>query len=441
MREDRARLASPAALAPECPTPQQGFVRPVRLHLGLVRNPLAQPDQLEPCHTVTASSMSNRSVPRWRLYATRPWAAVFVAVLAVGFILWRAVSGYVRAASLLVRLSDPTNQSVLARVGRHTVAAHDLDSRGSRARLYLPTGVERPPGMVLVHGVHWRGIDEPRLQRFARALAESGYAVLTPEVSALCDYKVEPASIDTIGEAARVLASRLGVRRVGLMGFSFAGGLALLSASDPRYSSSIAFVVAVGAHDDLGRVLRFFVSNEALRPDGTTLQRQAHPYGPAVVLYSHVEDFFPVDDLPIARDALRSWLHEEFDAARARASALSPEAAATMKHVFDRDTAALTAVLRAEIERLEPTFVAVSPSGRLREVHVPLFLLHGAGDSVIPPSETEWIVHDASPYMVRDVLVTDAIEHVELEKNTPLAHELALLRFVRDMLHAADAWR
>jgi pimeloyl-ACP methyl ester carboxylesterase len=266
-------------------------------------------------------------------------------------------------------------------------------------------------------------------------------AVLTPEIRELCDYRIEPASIDTLGVAAQALSAKLGGKRVGVMGMSFAGGLALVAAADPRYASSFAFVVAVGAHDDLGRVLRFFTSNEAPRPDGTTLHLGAHPYGPIVLLYAHAEDFFPPADLPAARDTLRLWLHEDFDGARRQSAALSPEAAALMKHVFERDTRALAPTLNAEIDRLRPGFAAVSPSAHLASIHVPVFLLHGAGDTVVPSSETEWLAHDTPPGMLRQALVSRAIEHVELEAKTDLGDELALVHFMSGVLDAADAER
>ena len=343
--------------------------------------------------------------------------ALAVGLLLALAVLWRPASAHLRAASFLVRFTDPDAHSLLTDTRRHAVAEQSFTLAGGRARLYLPADVPLAdaPGVVVVHGVHCKGIDEPRLQRFARTMAATGVVALTPEVAELCDYRVDPTSIDTIGEAARALSERLGGRRVGVLGMSFAGGLSLIAATDPRYAPSFAFVVTVGAHDDLGRVLRFFTTSEAPRPDGTTVHLQAHAYGPAVVLYSHVEDFFPQADVETARDALRAWLHEDFDGARARALPLSPEAAATMERVFDRDSAALAPALRAEIERLEPTFAAVSPDAHLAGVHVPVYLLHGAGDSVIPSTETEWLAHDAPPAMVRGVLVSRAIEHVELE--------------------------
>jgi pimeloyl-ACP methyl ester carboxylesterase len=221
------------------------------------------------------------------------------------------------------------------------------------------------------------------------------------------------------------------------MGLSFAGGLSLVAATDPRYAPSFAFVVAVGAHDDLGRVLRFFTSNESPRPDGTTFKLQAHDYGQVVLVYSHVEDFFPPADVPLARDALRSWLHEDFDAARARAQALSPEAATRMTQIFQHSPE-LAPALDAEVARLSSQLAAVSPSAHLADLRVPVFLLHGAGDRVIPSSETEWLAHDTPRGLLRAALISPAIEHVELEGKPGLGDELALVHFMGDVLDAAD---
>ncbi|MGD0526629.1 MAG: alpha/beta hydrolase [Polyangiaceae bacterium] len=363
-------------------------------------------------------------------------------VLAALVVLWRPASAHVRAASLLARFTDPDAHGLLADAARHPVAVTDFPLAGTRGRLYVPSDVDvargtHVPGVVIVHGVHWKGIDEPRLQRFATTIAASGVAVLTPEIRELCDYRIDPASIDTIGASAQALAARLGGAPVGVMGLSFAGGLSLIAATEPRYASSFAFVVAVGAHDDLGRVLRFFTSNESPRPDGTTLHIQAHDYGQVVLVYSHVEDFFPAADVPVARDTLRSWLHEDFDDARARAAALSPEAGAFMKQIFDHSPA-LAPLLDAEVARLAPQLAAVSPSAHLAGIRVPVFLLHGAGDRVIPSSETEWLAHDTPRGMLRAALVSPAIEHVELESGTSLADELALVHFMGDVLDAAD---
>jgi dienelactone hydrolase len=379
------------------------------------------------------------STSRW---ATRRSAFGALLLTVALTLLWQPASAHVRAASLLVRVSDAEARGWLADVANHPVVVSEVNEEsvpgGSRARLYLPADVTHPPGVVVVHGVHWKGIDEPRLGAFARAIAGTGVAVLTPEIRELCDYRIDPASIETIGESARMLSTRLGGQRVGLMGLSFAGGLSLVAASDPRYADALAFVVSLGAHDDLGRVLRFFVTDEAPRPDGSTLHIHAHDYGTVVLEYSHADDFFPPQDVEPARAALRSVLHEDLETARELAKALSPASREKMGHILAHDTASLAPELLAEIARLEPRFAAVSPAAHLSHLRVPALVLHGASDTLIPPSEAEWLAHDVPAPMLREALVSRAIEHVGLENDTGLGDRLALVHFMSDVLEAAD---
>src|SRR5262245_12280541 len=177
--------------------------------------------------------------------------AVVLSLLVVLALCIRPAVAHVRAASLLLRFADEHAAGGLADMGRHAVdeeqASLDTAFGPTRARLYIPRDAEGAPGLVLVHGVHRLGIDEPRLIRFSRAIASSGVVVMTPEVKEIADYRVDPRSVDTIGAAAALLDRRLGAGKAGVMGMSFAGGLALMAAADPRFSSSIGFVVAVGA--------------------------------------------------------------------------------------------------------------------------------------------------------------------------------------------------
>jgi hypothetical protein len=57
---------------------------------------------------------------------------------------------------------------------------------------------------------------------------------------------------------------------------------------------------------------------------------------------------------------------------------------------------------------------------------------------LIPPSEAEWLARDIPRSMLRADLVSAAIEHVNLEQNTSVIDELALVHFMGDVLDAAD---
>jgi hypothetical protein len=166
---------------------------------------------------------------------------VVFSVTAVGFS--RPVSIHLRAMSVLLRFADPDAKGFGVRFAQHPITTEmgtaEVGAQSFRYRIYKPSDVATPPGMVLLCGVHHLMIDEPRLVNFSRALAGAGIEVMTPELKQLADYHVVPQTIDVIGLSARVLKEKLGAPKVGMLGLSFAGGLALLTAGRPEYAGNI----------------------------------------------------------------------------------------------------------------------------------------------------------------------------------------------------------
>jgi dienelactone hydrolase len=371
------------------------------------------------------------------------WAFVGLLAVATAALELPAADSELRAVSLLLRIADPGDASALAHYGVHAVeqsSVFTLNEGKTRARVYRPVGVEHAPGMVIVHGVHRLGIDEPRLVAFARDIAASGIVVLTPELRDVADYRITPASIAPIGEAARELAQMTGATQVSVMGLSFAGGLAMLAAADPRWSPFISSVVSVGGHDDLQRVTTFFATDEIPRPDGTVEGRAGNEDGALVLVYAHPEDFFPAADVAGAREAIRLHLWEQPRESDAVAAKLSPTARATLKLLFEHKKDAVRQELLASIAKYSAEMAAVSPHGHLQTLRADVLLLHGSEDSVIPAVETEWLAHDADPHVV-DALITPLLTHVDVGKQPPLRERLQLVHFMADMLSEANGER
>jgi pimeloyl-ACP methyl ester carboxylesterase len=299
--------------------------------------------------------------------------------------------------------------------------------------------VSHPPGIILLHGIKKEGIDEPRMINFGRVLAGAGIEVMTPVLEDLADYRVTPATIDTIGDAAVVLCATMHRPKVGIMGLSFAGGLALLAADRPQFADKIAFVAAVGAHDDMTRVARFFAANMIEKPDGSAVTLKAHEYGALILAYSHPEDFFPAKDVPIATVALRQWIWEQPADSMKTAEALSPAGKQELDMLLHHRGDLQQTFLR-EVERHHGEMDAVSPHSHLSELHVPVFLLHGATDTIIPSSETLWLAKDVPPGDLRKVLISRAMNmiHVDGEHPVTLSEKMALVDFMAGLLKAAD---
>ena len=342
--------------------------------------------------------------------------------------------------SLLARMAH--QQTWMTRLHTHPYQIQVLKFQTSdgqvRAKLYVPDDVQYPPAMVLVHGLHQLGMEEPRLVDFAKALSEAGIEVLTPQVDALADYRVEPHSIDLIGHSVQELAERTHGGQVGVLGLSFAGGLALMAAADPKYADRIAYVAAVGAQDDLQRVEHYLVEGRTAWPNGNALMIPPHEYGWLILIYSHPENFFSGNDVEIARSALRLLLHEDVDEAKREAQRLSTNGQRQMSLIFQHQREGFREKLLADLDKHSAEAESVSPHGHLQGVRARVLLIHGEGDNVIPPSETAWLAMDVPHHQLQASLISRAISHVSLEREPGWRDRWAAIHWVALMLGDAD---
>ncbi len=384
---------------------------------------------------VTLGESRRRSTRRKSLFL---WLLLFV-LLGIGVYRLRYD---LRSYSLLIHFLDPQASGPLLRWETYAVTTQDIMIPAANGavpgRLYLPSGVAHPPGMVVVHGIHHLGIDEPRLMSFSRAAAGSGFAVLTPQIGALADYRVDAASIPTIGESPGWLQQRLGTGPVTVVGVSFAGGLSLLAACDPRYASHIRALVLMGAYDDLGRVSRFLATSQVELPDGHRVAYTAHDYGAAVFVYSHLEQFFSASDLDVAHQALRDWLWERPPDAQVLLPRLSPAGRTIMEMLLTRQIDRIRPELLNAIRVDETQLAAISPQGKLGSLHVPVFVLHGSTDDIIPSTESLWLQREVPPKYLREVLITPAFSHVDPDKSATWSEKLRLVDFLADVLRVSD---
>lgn len=306
-----------------------------------------------------------------------------------------------------------------------------------QAALYTPLRQPNAPGLVIVHGVHHLGIQEPHLMVLARSMAACGLRVLTPDLPGLRDYQVSPASIFVIGDAAEWLAHATG-RPVGLMGISFSGGLALMAAAKPQYSRDISFVFAVGAHASLPRVANFYATGQDMLPDGTMERVTPHEYGPLVLEYEHLEDFTGPADTEALRAALRERLYEDPAQEQALVAKFTPAQRAEYDRIIQVQQQCLPLARSSRNHAAEMD--AVSPHGHLQGLRAPVFLLHGRGDNIIPFAESEWLAQNLPPGTLRALLITPLLSHVSTESDhrPGLLEEWRLVHLLALVLEEAE---
>jgi len=315
-----------------------------------------------------------------------------------------------------------------------------------RGRVYAPIGAARQ-AVLLVSGLHPAGIDEQRLTTLARRLAEANVTVVTPEIPELSRFEVTPAVTDRIEGAALWLATESGLapaRRIGLMGISFSGGLAVVAAGRLALRGRLLYVFSFGGHDDLRRVLDYFCTG--VESDGAATNSPApHDYGVAIVLLNVADRLVPPEQLVPLREAIRRFLwasyldridkpraEREFAALRQLAPTLPEPAGTLLELVNDRDVAQLGLRLQPYIGFYVDR-PALSPA-RSPAPSAPVYLLHGRDDNVIPASESQHLADRLRGQVRVRLLVTDLISHVDADQPAHVTDILRLAVFWGDLL-------
>jgi dienelactone hydrolase len=371
---------------------------------------------------------------------------------------------YVHGLSFVVRAAQM--HGTLRRIadrGAATTREREITipaARGAlRARIYEPA---RTPhrAALLVSGLHPAGIDEPRLVALARQLSASGLSIVTPDIPELSRFEITPATTDAIEQAAVWLSSETALSpdgRVGLMGISFSGGLAVVTAGRKSMADHTAFTAAFGGYDDLPRVLRYLCTGVEERPrhevrlnpgaadDQEPFARPPDAGGVAVILLGIADRVVPPSQVEPLRAAVRRFLsasyldrvdppqsEREFAALREVAKRMPQPSATLLRYVNERDVIHLG-------PRLLP-FVgvygghpALSPS-KSPKPSAPVFLLHGRDDNVIPAVESEYLAEDLRGHAPARLLLSGLISHAEADRPLRFSEAMQLAGFWGDLL-------
>lgn len=272
----------------------------------------------------------------------------------------------------------------------------------------LPAAVYEPIDpvrgvLVLVHGMSDRGAEDPRIVRLAEALGHAGYRVVVPTFHDIRDARIRGSSVDDVTQAIEAVAQHggLGARRpVGVIGPSFSGAIALHAAS--RVPALVSTVLAIGTFHDPRAVVDFLF-----------LEDGVDPYGRYIILSNYLpllrERDVAIEEtlrVAIADDKreekhLPTHLESLSDGARQRFRLLTDDRAAR------RDVAARVRKMLAT----DLGSIAVDP----RRIDVPVILLHGRDDRVIPAEQSRSLhrrirAHGGSSTLV----ITPLLSHGDL---------------------------
>jgi pimeloyl-ACP methyl ester carboxylesterase len=147
--------------------------------------------------------------------------------------------------------------SVALPSGRLPPTVTEARSAGRPATIIRPSTPPPWPSLLFASGATPEGRTHPIVLRLGLALARAGYMVAIPELPGVAAGVLTPATLDAaIGSTAELADARQSLRgRVGLVGVSIGGTLALLAAAQPELAARISIVSCIAPFTDLKRVI------------------------------------------------------------------------------------------------------------------------------------------------------------------------------------------
>ena len=384
---------------------------------------------------------------KWRWLRTIVIASVAIAIV------WWFVGPYVRSAALLMDMTGvaPGVRRWLP-VGTYDVTTNDVTvatRHGAMTARVYRAAVADAPTLLVFPGVHGGGVDEPRLVALSRRIAAAGATVVSTPLPDLRQYRLTARATDMMEDAIRWVAANQDLApsgRIGVVGVSFAGGLALVAAGRPGVADKITALFALGAHADLPRVVRYL----CVADGAPKTLAPPHDYGVVLMLRASAHLVVPANQVAGLDRALVTFLDASsaapdktreqalFADARKQGQQLPEPSRGLVRAVLARDVTALGKQLASFAEQItgDPN---LSPA-RSPLTRAPVYLLHGSDDNVIPSSESvelERRLRESGNADVR-LLLTPLLSHADARQNVSFGDTWQLVRFWTAMWSAFD---
>jgi pimeloyl-ACP methyl ester carboxylesterase len=275
--------------------------------------------------------------------------------------------------------------------------------------IYSPGSAGRHGAIILSLGARPVDRDEPILVRFAEGLSRTGLVVMIPVASGLASGRIQAAEVDALVQEVDLLRARADVdpARIGVIGFSVGGSVAIQAAADPRLDGKLVFVNAFGSYFDTTDFLRA-ISTRSLAYAGVDERWEPDP----LVLWVVARQMVDTMPDPRDRDVLDRLYLQSDPTARDDVGTMSPAGRAALGLLDGLPPAETEAAIAALPAETRARLDAISPSRVIEQIRVPLFLMHDRADHVVPYTESRRMAARTPPAMLKRYAEFALFDHV-----------------------------
>ena len=301
--------------------------------------------------------------------------------------------------------------------------------------MLTPTGLANAPIIVLVHGFAPAGNRDGFLNTLALRLCRDGLRVVMPSITSESSLRMSATALNDIDDTVSWSAKTSG-QQVSLFGISFSGGPVIAAAAAPGYADYVKMIFCISGFNSIDRLGRYYLHDHVTGPDQQPYGTAVPPTALAPMALQYLDELVPANSVLSLRGPLQAILAGDSEEEAARRASLTPEQSDQLKDLLSVNTQAMRDRYHALLDHHREELAAISPKGKIANVHGTLYILHGPADTTIPKGEAEWTQQEARPPHSR-VLITPWLNHATLDPHAPVWDKLRAGYFVSQMLETA----
>lgn len=306
----------------------------------------------------------------------------------------------------LFRFAVPNSSVGSSAVTEFLVSKRDKTKK-YRTKIYSSDNSRK--AVLLFHGMGALGIDDPRMEELASNLCSSGFNVFTPELEEVKNLKIRKETVENIKDIALSLDSFQEKapfdQGLGFFSVSFGAGLGLIALSDPSIQKCFSSICVVGGFADFEAVVPHILEHF-----------ETENYGNFILLHNFIH-------LTVKNsEKLESVLWEAaMDNAlnRKNGEAVAPRLQSELeprdRQIFEsicREKSYRTALGEEIRETAGLLLRDLSPIHYIKDISIPVSIIHGRNDYVIPETESVRISERMNEYGKQNRLeITSLLSH------------------------------
>jgi len=304
-----------------------------------------------------------------------------------------AIAGGGMLLGLAARFAEPLNftaELAAPRVERWTTRmapgpaleeiALPVSGRTLDADLYRPA--KPTAALLLVHGLSPSGRRHPELTRLAALLARHGQLVIVPHFPGLAAFRLSGRELEDIRGAIDALQRRHG--KVGVAGFSFGAGPALLAAAE---APGLRLAGSFGGYADLRHVIAY-ITTGTHKFGGRRYRHRVEEYNRWKLLALLVDFVSREPDRSLLDAIARQKLANPAAPTTVLEGRLGKNGRRLMALVRNRREEALPALLDALPIEARRALDRLSPLAAVARLQCRVVIAHGLDDDSIPYTES-----------------------------------------------------